>query len=400
MNILSNRINSLSESETLAMTQKSRELQTQGFNVINLSIGEPDFNTPQEVKEFAKKAIDDNYSHYTPVSGYLDLRQAICNKFKRDNNLDFTPNQIVVSNGAKQSLANVVLSLVNPGDEVIVPAPYWVSYKEIIKLAEGKAIYINAPIEQDFKVTAKQIEEAITEKTKLLIFSSPCNPTGSVYSKNELKEIAEVIAKYENIFILADEIYELINFVGKHESIAQFDFIKDRVITVNGVSKGFAMTGWRIGYIAAPLAIAKACDKLQGQITSAPSSIAQRAALKAVECVPGDSPELKAMLSAFRERRDLLINLLKEIPGVKTNVPQGAFYVFPDISYYLGKSNGDTIIKTAEDLCMYILNTVHVALVAGSAFGDDNCIRISYATSKENIVEAVQRIKKALENLK
>lgn len=400
MNILSNRINSLSESETLAMTQKSRELQAQGFNVINLSIGEPDFNTPQEIKEYAKKAIDDNFSHYTPVSGYLDLRQAICNKFKRDNDLEFTPNQIVVSNGAKQSLANVVLSLVNPGDEVIVPAPYWVSYKEIIKLAEGKAVYINAPIEQDFKVTAKQIEDAITKKTKILLFSSPCNPTGSVYSKNELKEIAEVIAKYENIFILADEIYELINFVGKHESIAQFDFIKDRVITVNGVSKGFAMTGWRIGYIAAPLAIAKACDKLQGQITSAPSSIAQRAALKAVECVPADSAELKTMLSAFRERRDLLINLLKEIPGVKTNVPQGAFYVFPDISYYLGKSNGDTIIKTAEDLCMYILNTVHVALVAGSAFGDDNCIRISYATSKENIIEAVERIKKALENLK
>jgi aspartate aminotransferase len=400
MNILSNRLNSLSESETLAMTQKSRELQSQGNNVINLSIGEPDFDTPLDIKEFAKKAIDDNFTHYTPVSGYADLRQAICRKFKRDNNLDFKPEQIVVSNGAKQSLANVMLSLVNPEDEVIVPAPYWVSYKEIIKLAEGKAIYINAPIEQDFKITAKQLEAAITPKTKLFMFSSPCNPTGSVYSKDELKEIAEVIAKHENIYILADEIYELINFGGKHESIAQFECVKDRVITVNGVSKGYAMTGWRIGYIGAPTFIAKACDKLQGQITSAPSSIAQRATLCAVDCNPNESEELKTMLEAFRERRDLLISLLKEIPGIKTNQPQGAFYVFPDISYYYGKSDGNITINGGEDLCMYLLNKVYVALVSGAAFGDPNCVRFSYATSKENLIEAVRRIKSALSDLK
>ncbi|MCX6230185.1 MAG: pyridoxal phosphate-dependent aminotransferase [Bacteroidetes bacterium] len=399
MNILSNRINFLSESETLAMTQKSRELQAQGHNVINLSIGEPDFDTPVHIKEYAKKAIDDNFSHYTPVSGYMDLRQAICRKFKRDNNLDFTPHQIVVSNGAKQSLANVVLSLVNPGDEVIVPAPYWVSYKEIIKLAEGKAVYINAPIEQDFKVTAAQVEAAITPKTRLFMFSSPCNPTGSVYTKDELKAIAEVIAKYENVYILADEIYELINFGGKHESIAQFDFIKEKVITINGVSKGFAMTGWRIGYMAAPCFIAKACDKLQGQITSAPSSIAQRATLDAVESDPAKSEDIKKMLAAFRERRDLLISLLKDIPGIKTNLPQGAFYVFPDISYYYGKSYGDYIINNGEDLCMYILNTVFVALVSGAAFGDPNCVRFSYATSNENLIEAVKRIQEALAKL-
>ncbi|MFZ4400694.1 MAG: pyridoxal phosphate-dependent aminotransferase [Bacteroidales bacterium] len=400
MNILSNRINSLSESETLAMTQKSRELQALGHNVINLSIGEPDFDTPMEIKTYAKKAIDDNFSHYTPVSGYMDLRQAICRKFKRDNNLDFKPEQIVVSNGAKQSLANVVLSLVNPGDEVIIPAPYWVSYKEIIKLAEGKAVYINAPIEQDFKITAQQVEAAITSKTRLFMFSSPCNPTGSVYTRDELKAIAEVIAKHEDIYILADEIYELINFGGQHESIAQFDFIKDKVITVNGVSKGFAMTGWRIGYLAAPAFIAKACDKLQGQITSAPSSIAQRATLNAVECNPKESEDLKMMLAAFRERRDLLISLLKDIPGIKTNQPQGAFYVFPDVSYYYGKTYEGNIINCGEDLCMYLLNTVYVALVSGAAFGDPDCVRFSYATSNENLIEAVKRIKSALEKLK
>ncbi|MEI6697094.1 MAG: pyridoxal phosphate-dependent aminotransferase [Bacteroidota bacterium] len=400
MNILSNRIMMLSESETLAMTQKSRELQALGHNVINLSIGEPDFDTPNDIKSFAKKAIDDNFSHYTPVSGYLELRLAICRKLKRDNNLDFKPEQIVVSNGAKQSLANVVLSLVNPGDEVIVPAPYWVSYKEIIKLAEGKAIYINAPIEQDFKITAAQVEAAITEKTRLFMFSSPCNPTGSVYTRDELKAIAEVIAKHENIYILADEIYELINFGGQHESIAQFDFIRDKVITINGVSKGFAMTGWRIGYMAAPLFIAKACDKLQGQITSAPSSIAQRATIHAMECKPKESADVKMMLAAFRERRDLLISLLKEIPGIKTNQPQGAFYVFPDVSYYYGKSYEGTVINGGEELCMYLLNTVYVALVSGAAFGDPNCVRFSYATSNENLIEAVKRIKVALEKLK
>jgi aspartate aminotransferase len=330
----------------------------------------------------------------------MDLRQAICRKLKRDNDLDFKPEQIVVSNGAKQSLANVVLSLVNPGDEVIIPAPYWVSYKEIIKLAEAKAVYINAPIEQDFKITAQQVEAAITPKTKLFMFSSPCNPTGSVYTREELKSIAEVIAKHPNIYILADEIYELINFGGKHESIAQFDFIRDKVITVNGVSKGFAMTGWRIGYLAAPTFIAKACDKLQGQITSAPSSIAQRATLRAMECNPKESADVKNMLAAFRERRDLLISLLKDIPGIKTNQPQGAFYVFPDVSYYYGKSYEGNVINGGEDLCMYLLNTVYVALVSGAAFGDPNCVRFSYATSNENLIEAVKRIKEALGKLK
>ena len=400
MNILSDRINKLSESETLAMTQKSRELQAQGHDVINLSIGEPDFNTPDTVKDFAKQAIDDNYTHYTPVSGYLDLRQAISNKFKRDNGLDYKPEQIVVSNGAKQSLANVVMSIINPGDEIIVPAPYWVSYKEIIKLADGKPVYINATVDQDFKVSAAQIEAAITPKTKLLMFSSPCNPTGSVYTKEELKNIAEVIAKHENIFILADEIYEHINFVGKHESIGQFDCVKDRVITVNGVSKGFAMTGWRIGFMGAPLIIAKACDKLQGQITSAPSSIAQRATLCAVNCDPKQTPQINDMVVAFKERRDLLLDLLKDIPGLKTNTPDGAFYVFPDVKYYFGKSDGKTTVNNADDLSTYIIDKVYVALVSGGAFGSPDCIRISYATSKERLIEAVKRIKAALADLK
>ncbi len=400
MNILSDRINKLSESETLAMTQKSRELQAQGHDVINLSIGEPDFNTPDTVKDFAKQAIDDNYTHYTPVSGYLDLRQAISNKFKRDNGLDYKPEQIVVSNGAKQSLANVVMSIINPGDEIIVLAPYWVSYKEIIKLADGKPVYINATVDQDFKVSAAQIEAAITPKTKLLMFSSPCNPTGSVYTKEELKNIAEVIAKHENIFILADEIYEHINFVGKHESIGQFDCVKDRVITVNGVSKGFAMTGWRIGFMGAPLIIAKACDKLQGQITSAPSSIAQRATLCAVNCDPKQTPQINDMVVAFKERRDLLLDLLKDIPGLKTNTPDGAFYVFPDVKYYFGKSDGKTTVNNADDLSTYIIDKVYVALVSGGAFGSPDCIRISYATSKERLIEAVKRIKAALADLK
>jgi len=384
----------------LAMTQKSRELQAQGHDVINLSIGEPDFNTPDTVKDFAKQAIDDNYTHYTPVSGYLDLRQAISNKFKRDNGLDYSPQQIVVSNGAKQSLANVVMSIINPGDEIIVPAPYWVSYKEIIKLADGKPVYINATVDQEFKVSAAQIEAAITPKTKLLMFSSPCNPTGSVYTKEELKSIAEVIAKHENIFILADEIYEHINFVGKHESIGQFDCVKDRVITVNGVSKGFAMTGWRIGFMGAPLIIAKACDKLQGQITSAPSSIAQRATLCAVNCDPKQTPQIIDMVVAFKERRDLLLDLLKDIPGLKTNTPDGAFYVFPDVTYYFGKSDGTITVNNADDLSTYIIDKVYVALVSGGAFGSPDCIRISYATSKERLIEAVKRIKAALADLK
>jgi aspartate aminotransferase len=400
MSILSDRIHNLAESETLAMTQKSRELAAQGFSVINLSIGEPDFDTPEYIKEYAKKAIDDNYSHYTPVPGYQDLREAICRKLKRDNNLTFTPDQIVVSNGAKQSLTNVVLSLINPGDEVIVPTPYWVSYREIIKLAEGKAVYIPAPIEQDFKITPQQLEAAITPKTKLFMFSSPCNPTGSVYTQEELKKLAEVFERHPHVFILADEIYELINFDGGHQSMAQFESIRERVITVNGVSKGFAMTGWRIGYVAAPKEIAKACNKIQGQITSAPSSIAQRATIIAMDQDPKECDDMTAMLEAFRSRRELLLNLLSEIPGFKCNRPQGAFYLFPDISYYFGKSYGETVIQNDSDLAMWLLNCAHVALVGGSAFGDPNCIRFSYATSNENLIEAAKRIKIWLAKLK
>jgi len=397
--MLSNRINNLSESETLAMSRKCRELTSTGHNVINLSLGEPDFKTPDYIKNAAKKAIDDNYTFYPPVAGYADLREAICVKLKRDNNLDYTSDQIVVSTGAKQSIANVVLCLVNPGEEVILPAPFWVSYKEIVKVAEGKSVYVQASVDQEFKVTPAQIEAAITPKTKLIIFSSPCNPTGSVYSKEELRGIAEVLKKYPHVYLIADEIYEHINFIGHHESIAQFDFIKDHVILVNGVSKGFAMTGWRIGYIAAPKEIAKACDKLQGQFTSGASSIAQRAALEAVITDP-DTPELRTMKAAFRERRDLMLQLLGEIPGFKLNHPDGAFYLFPDISSYFGKSDGETTIKNANDFCMYILNKVFVATVPGDAFGDPDCMRFSYATSKDKLIEAVKRVKTLLAGLK
>jgi aspartate aminotransferase len=381
------------------MARKSRELKAKGHNVINLSLGEPDFNTPGYIKDAAKEAIDKNFSFYTPVAGYTDLREAICLKLKRDNNLDYACEQVVVSTGAKQSIANVVLSLVNPGDEVILPAPYWVSYKEIVKVAEGKSVFIPATIEHEFKVTPEQIRAAITPRTKLMIFSSPCNPTGSVYTKEELKAIAGVFVDYPGIYIIADEIYEHINFVGKHESMAQFDFIKKQMILVNGVSKAFAMTGWRIGYIAAPLEIAKACDKLQGQFTSGASSIAQRAALKAIATAP-DTPELKTMQQAFRERRDLLLGLMGNIPGLRLNHPDGAFYIFPDISWYFGKSDGKTVINDSNDLCMYLLNTAFVATVPGEAFGDPKCIRISYATSKENLTEAVKRLKTVLAGLK
>jgi aspartate aminotransferase len=399
-NNLSDRVNNLSESATLEMTRLSRNLKAEGHDVITLSIGEPDFNTPEHIKEAAKKAIDDNHTHYTPVSGFPELRKAIAGKLKRDSNLDYEPDQIVVSNGAKQSIANVILCIVNPGDEVIVPSPYWVSYPEIVKLAEGKMVEIPTTIETDFKVTPEQIEKAITEKTKAFIFSSPCNPTGSVYSKDELKAIAEVISKHKNIFIISDEIYEYINFKGTHESIARFDFIKDQVIIVNGVSKGYAMTGWRIGYIAAPKFIAKACDTMQGQYTSCASSISQLAALKAIDTNPSDSEDLKKMLNAFNERRNLVLELLKEIPGIKANIPDGAFYVFPDISDYFGKSYGEKTINNSKDFCMYILEKVFVALVPGGAFGNPDCVRISYATSKEQIIEAISRIKKALAELK
>ncbi|MDD4602196.1 MAG: pyridoxal phosphate-dependent aminotransferase [Bacteroidales bacterium] len=400
MTTLANRIQYLAESETLAMSRKSRELKAKGHDVINLSLGEPDFNTPDYIKIAAKEGIDQNFTFYPPVAGYEDLRKAICTKLKRDNNLDYEAGQIVVSTGAKQSIANVVLSLVNPGDEVLVPAPYWVSYREIIKVAEGKAIFIPATIENNFKITPQQLKAAITPKTRLLIYSSPCNPTGSVYTREELKGIADVMVKYPDITIIADEIYEHINFVGRHESICQFDFIKDQVVLINGVSKGFAMTGWRIGFIAAPLLIAKACDKLQGQFTSAASSIAQRAALKAFITPPDSTNDMQIMQKAFRERRDLMLQSLAEIPGMKLNHPDGAFYIFPDISSYFGKSDGTITINNSNDLCMYLLNTVFVALVPGDAFGDPKCIRFSYATSKEKLTEAVARIKRALSQLK
>jgi len=400
MNILSDRVISLSESETLAMTRKSRELKAEGFDVINLSIGEPDFNTPEQIKKAGKKAIDENRTHYPPVPGYPELRLAISEKFKKENGIDYSPEQIVVSAGAKQSIANAILCLLNPGDEIIVPVPYWVSYRELIKLAEGVAVYIPTSVETNFKITPNQLEKAITPKTKLFLFSSPCNPSGTVYSKEELKALADVFAKHENIYIISDEIYEYINFVSKHESIAQFDEIKDRVIVINGVSKGYAMTGWRLGYLGATKEIAKACDKMQGQITSGTCSISQFAALEALSDNPATLAEFKIMKTAFLERRDLVLSLLKDIPGMKTNVPQGAFYVFPDISYYFGKSDGENIIRDSNDLCMYLLNKEFVALVPGVAFGDPNCIRISYAASKDVLIEAIDRIKKALANLK
>ena len=400
MNILSNRILNMAESETLAMTAKARELKAQGKDVISLSIGEPDFNTPEEVKEAAKQAIDDNFTHYPPVPGYPDLREAVCKKFKRDNNLDFKPEQIVVSTGAKQSIYQVVQCLVNPGDEVIIPTPFWVSYKEIVRVAEGKCVYVKTDIENDFKVTPEQLEAAITPKTKLIMFSSPSNPTGMLYTKEELKGIADVVARHENVFVMADEIYEHINFVGKHESIAQFPEVRDRVITINGVAKGFAMTGWRIGFIGAPLTIAKACNKLQGQVTSATCSIAQKATVRAMEMDPATSEDIINMRNIFRQRRDMVYKLLCEIPGLKVRLPQGAFYFFPDVSSYYGKSFNGTKIENSTDMAFYLLNEANVATVMGSAFGDDACIRLSYATSEDLLREALRRIKEALANLK
>ena len=400
MNILSNRILNMAESETLAMTAKARELKAQGKDVISLSIGEPDFNTPEVVKEAAKQAIDENFTHYPPVPGYADLREAVCKKFKRDNNLDFKPEQIVVSTGAKQSIYQVVQCLVNPGDEVIIPTPFWVSYKEIVRVAEGKCVYVKTDIENDFKVTPEQLEAAITPKTKLIMFSSPSNPTGMLYTKEELKGIADVVARHENVFVMADEIYEHINFVGKHESIAQFPEVRDRVITINGVAKGFAMTGWRIGFIGAPLTIAKACNKLQGQVTSATCSIAQKATVRAMEMDPATSEDIINMRNIFRQRRDMVYKLLCEIPGLKVRLPQGAFYFFPDVSSYYGKSFNGTKIENSTDMAFYLLNEANVATVMGSAFGDDACIRLSYATSEELLREALRRIKEALANLK
>ena len=400
MEILSNRILNMAESETLAMTAKARELKAQGKDVISLSIGEPDFNTPETIKDAAKQAIDDNFTHYPPVPGYADLREAVSKKFKRDNNLDYKPEQVVVSTGGKQCIYQVVQCLVNPGDEVIIPTPFWVSYKEIVRVAEGKCVYVKTNIENDFKVTPEQLEAAITPKTKLIMFSSPSNPTGMLYSKEELRGIAEVVARHENVFVMSDEIYEHINFVGKHESIAQFPEIYDRVITVNGVAKGFAMTGWRIGFIGAPLTIAKACNKLQGQVTSATCSIAQKATVRAMLMDPATSEDIINMRNIFLQRRDMVYKLLCEIPGLKVRMPQGAFYFFPDVSSYYGKSFNGKKIENSTDMAFYLLNEANVATVMGSAFGDDDCIRLSYATSEDLLREALRRIKEALANLK
>jgi len=396
MEQLSARLLSLSPSETLAMSQKSNELKAQGIDVINMSVGEPDFFTPDHIKAAAKKAIDDNFSFYSPVPGYLDLRKAIVEKMKRENGLDYTPDRIVVSGGAKQSICNVLLCIIGPGDEVIVPAPYWVSYVEMVKLAEGTNVVVTAGIDQDFKITPAQLEAAITHRTKALILCSPSNPTGSVYSREELEGLAKVLEKYPQVIVLSDEIYEHINYIGKHESIAQFEALRDRVVVVNGVSKAYAMTGWRIGFIAAPLWIAKACNKLQGQYTSGPSSIAQKAS---VASYTGDQSCVATMRAAFLRRRDLIVKLFKEIPGVKLNVPQGAFYIFPQMDAYIGKSAEGRLITNAADLAMYLLEVGHVATVGGVAFGAPNCIRLSYAASDEHIIEAVRRIKEALAKL-
>lgn len=398
MTHLSDRINKISESQTIAMARKSRELKANGIDIISLSLGEPDFNTPDVIKEAAKKAIDDNFSYYTHVSGYLELREAICKKFKRDNGIDYSPDEIVVSTGAKQSIANAVLCIVNPGDEVIIPAPFWVSYLEILKLAEGKPVMIDTTIESDFKMSPEQLEKSITSKTRLIMLSTPCNPTGSVYNREELKALAQVIIKYPELYIISDEIYEHINFIGGHQSFAQFDFIKERVITINGVSKGFAMTGWRGGIMAAPKWIAQACDKIQGQFTSATSSITQKAMHKAMEL--DFDTYIKPMRDAFLKRRDLVLSLMKDIPGLKTNVPQGAFYVYPEVSYYFGKKYKEYLILNATDLTLYLLDEGHLALVPGAAFGEDRYIRFSYATNEENLTEALKRMKDALSKLK
>ena len=397
MEYLSNRVKSLSVSQTLAMAQKSRELKAKGIDIISLSLGEPDFNTPDYIKEAAKKAIDDNYSKYPPVPGYTDLREAISKKFKVENGINYSSDQIIVSAGGKHSLINVILSIVNPGEEVIILAPYWVSYYDQVIIAEGKPVVIKASLENNFKIKPEQLEAAITSKTRLIIFNSPSNPTGMVYSRKEMEQIARVVEKHEGLFIISDEIYEHIIFTGEHVSMASFDFIYDRVITVNGVSKGYAMTGWRIGYIGAPLWIAKACIKLQGQFTSGVCSIAQRAALAAVQ---GNGESQKVMKAAFLRRRDLICGLLKEVKGIKVSIPEGAFYVMPDISYYFGKSDGEARITNSDELALYLLDKAQVATVGGDAFGSPECLRISYATSDELLIEAVSRIKVALERLK
>jgi len=396
-NQVSQRISNLTESATLAMAAKAREYRAKGIEVIALSLGEPDFKTPSHICEGAKRAIDEGkYFSYPPVNGYLDLREAICHKLERDNNIRYTPDQIVVSNGAKQSIANAMYSLVDPGDEVIIYAPYWVSYAAIVQLAEGIPVYLDGGIENDFKATASQLEAAITPKTKVVIYSSPSNPTGSVFTRKEMAEMAGVLSRYPNVYIIADEIYEYINYTGDHVSLASFPEMYERTITVNGFAKGFAMTGWRVGYIAAPAWIAKACNKMQGQITSANCSIAQRAAYTALT---EDLGPTHTMTREYLRRRDLVMELLKEIPGIKTTLPQGAFYFFPDVSQYFGKSHGNITIQDADDFCLYVLDEARVALVSGAAFGAPNCVRISYAASEENLREAIGRIKSVLAKL-
>jgi len=397
MNPVSDRLAALSPSETLAMSQKSNELKAQGFDVINLSVGEPDFNTPDHIKEAAKQAVDNNFSFYSPVPGYPGLRNAICAKLKAENALDYKPEQIVCSGGAKQSICNVILAIISKGDEVIIPAPYWVSYPEMVKLADGTSVFVSAGIDQDFKITANQLEAAITPKTKAIILCSPSNPTGSVYSKAELKELADVLAKYPDIIILSDEIYEHINYLGKHESIAQFDSVRERVVLINGVSKAYAMTGWRIGWMAAPKWIASACNTLQGQYTSGPCSVAQKAAEAAYT---GDQSCVEVMREAFERRKKLVVDLARQIPGMRVNDPQGAFYIFPDCSSYYGKSYNGKTIENSGDLSMFLLEEGHVACVGGGAFGAPDCLRFSYATSDENLVKAFGWIKETLAKLK
>lgn len=392
-NLLSNRVNNLATSQTLAMAAKARELKSEGKDVISLSLGEPDFNTPDYIKNAAINAINENYNSYTPVDGYLDLKKAIITKFERDNNLKYKPSQIVVSTGAKQALYNVASVLINPGDEVILPCPYWVSYSDIVKLKGGVPVEIKTDIKNNFKMSDKQLEEAITKKTKMIWFSSPCNPSGSVYNKEELERLVKVLEKYQDIFIVSDEIYEHINYLGKHFSIGAFENIKNRTITVNGVSKAFAMTGWRIGYIGAPEWIARACNKLQGQVTSGANCIAQRAVITALTESPN---KISNMVKEFKNRRNLIIKLLNEINGINCNIPDGAFYVFPDISHFFGKKIGESQIKNATDMSMFLLEKSLVATVTGDAFGNGDCIRISYAASEKQIVEAISRIKKVL----
>jgi aspartate aminotransferase len=390
---LANRVYYFEESQTLEMAKKARELSAKGVKVINLSLGEPDFATPKHIIEAAKKAMDDGFTKYSPVAGFSDLRQAVSDKFLRDNGLNYSTNQIVISTGAKHSIMNVILALINPGDEVIIPNPYWVSYSEMVKLASGKPVFVPSNVTNNYKSPASAIEAAITDKTKMFLFSSPCNPSGSAYSKQELKEIADVFEKYPNIFIVSDEIYEHINFVSKHESIGQFQSVADRVITINGVAKAFAMTGWRIGYIGAPEFIAKACEKLQGQFTSGANSIAQRATLAALT---GSLEPTKAMTAEYLKRRNLVLKRLDEIPGVKANVPDGAFYIFPDFSYFIGKTLNGTKIISTRDLCYYLLEVAHVSMVSGEAFGNPECIRISYSLNETDLNFAFDRIKEAL----